>query len=296
MLSDRSYMRTDYHRQATSSLVWLIAGTIAAFVLQLILESQVAGWGDGVLDRLRLTIRSLQNLQLWTLFTHALLHQTDQPIHILATVLGLIFVGRELEPIVGSKRFVALYLVTIASGALCWSVVHWSRGGVHVGASAGVFGLLVVICCLYPKDKISFLFLLLIPVTLRPIHIVYGLLAVDLSWLVFCEIPGAATPFDYTASAHLGGMLAGWIYFRYIHAINGLDRASRLELPGWLRRSRNRPAPMPGFDPGPAGGSAADFRARVDAILDKINSQGFGALTDEEKRILDAAKDLLSRH
>ncbi|MDB6114003.1 MAG: hypothetical protein JWQ62_948, partial [Lacunisphaera sp.] len=27
----------------------------------------------------------------------------------------------------------------------------------------------------------------------------------------------------------------------------------------------------------------------------KINSQGFGALTTEEKRILDEAKDLLSR-
>jgi len=29
--------------------------------------------------------------------------------------------------------------------------------------------------------------------------------------------------------------------------------------------------------------------------LDKINSRGFGALTDDEKRILDEAKDMLSR-
>jgi hypothetical protein len=39
----------------------------------------------------------------------------------------------------------------------------------------------------------------------------------------------------------------------------------------------------------------ADLRAEVDRILDKINSQGFGALTEEEKRRLDEAKDLLSR-
>ena len=42
-------------------------------------------------------------------------------------------------------------------------------------------------------------------------------------------------------------------------------------------------------------GSPGDLRAEVDRILDKINSQGFGALTAEEKRMLDEAKDLLSR-
>jgi hypothetical protein len=38
------------------------------------------------------------------------------------------------------------------------------------------------------------------------------------------------------------------------------------------------------------------LRAEVDRILDKINSEGFGALTAEEKRLLDEARDLLSRH
>ena len=39
----------------------------------------------------------------------------------------------------------------------------------------------------------------------------------------------------------------------------------------------------------------AFFKRQEDRILDKINSQGFGALTPEEKRILDEAKDMLSR-
>jgi hypothetical protein len=38
------------------------------------------------------------------------------------------------------------------------------------------------------------------------------------------------------------------------------------------------------------------LRAEVDRILDKINSKGFGALTSEEKKTLDEARDLLSRH
>jgi hypothetical protein len=37
------------------------------------------------------------------------------------------------------------------------------------------------------------------------------------------------------------------------------------------------------------------IRAEVDRILDKINSEGFNALTADEKRVLDDAKDLLSR-
>ena len=296
MLSDRSYMRSDYPRRSTSALVWLIAGTVAAFVIQMVLGSPWLGWGEGVLNQLSLNIRNLQAGHLWTLATHALLHQTDQPFHILATVLGLIFIGRELEPILGSKRFAALYAAAVVAGALTWSAVHWlNGGGSHIGPSAGILGLFVVLACLYPRQEISFLVMFLVPVTLRPIYFVAGILALDLFWLILYEIPGAMAPFDFSASAHLGGMLAGWIYFRYFHAKNGWDRASSLELPDWLRRLKtSRPAAR-SFPTSPDR-SAADFRVQVDLILDKINSQGFGALTEEEKRTLDEAKDLLSRH
>ena len=36
-------------------------------------------------------------------------------------------------------------------------------------------------------------------------------------------------------------------------------------------------------------------RVEVDRILDKINSEGFASLTQEEKHLLDNAKDMLSR-
>jgi hypothetical protein len=39
----------------------------------------------------------------------------------------------------------------------------------------------------------------------------------------------------------------------------------------------------------------AALRQEVDRILDKITQEGFGALTDEERSILDQAKDLLSK-
>lgn len=292
MLADRSYMHDDYQRRNTSALIWLVAVTVAAFVMQLVLGSPWFRFGASLLDELPLSVRGLAAGHLWTLLTYALLHSTSQPFDILFTVLGLIFIGRELEPILGGRRFVGLYLFSIVTGALLWTAVHWIHGGLHIGAGAGILGLFVVLACLYPNQEIGFL---LIPVTIRFQYLVYGLLVIDAFGLVFYELPGAVAPFDYSASAHLGGMLAGWIYFKYFHANHGWDRAAGFGLPGWLRRLR-RSHPKPSAPKLMRGRPGQNLRAQVDLILDKINSQGFGALTQEEKRTLDEAKDLLSRH
>jgi uncharacterized protein YcgL (UPF0745 family) len=66
-----------------------------------------------------------------------------------------------------------------------------------------------------------------------------------------------------------------------------------IDLPRWLRRWKKSAAPTPRFHVNLS--NRDDLRAEVDRILDKINSQGFGALTAEEKRLLDEARDLLSR-
>ena len=42
-------------------------------------------------------------------------------------------------------------------------------------------------------------------------------------------------------------------------------------------------------------GDRGHLRAEVDRILDKINSDGFGSLSADEKRVLDEARDLISR-
>lgn len=289
-------MRSDYPPRNTSAVVWLIAALVAAFVVELILVSPWFGSaGAATVNQLTLTIRSLQNGHVWTLLTHSFLHSPANPLPIVFTILGLIFIGRELEPLLGTRRFLFTYLSALVLGALCWTAVHWSHGGVYLGASAGVLGLFVVLVCLYPNQEINFLVLFLFPVTLRPKYLVYGLLVLNTLGLILYEIPGASAPFDYAPSVHLGGMLAGWIYFRYFHANNGWDRAPTLELPAWLRRgeknklhpaiARNHQSIRP----------SANLRAEVDLILDKINSQGFGSLTEDEKRILDEAKDMLSR-
>lgn len=294
MLTDRSYIRGDYPQRHTSAVVWLVAALIAAFVIELLLLSPWFGTaGEALISQLRLTVRSVQSGHVWTLLTHSLLHSLN-PIQISFTILGLIFIGREVEPLLGRQRFLAVYTGSILLGALAWTAVHWVHGGVHVGATAGIMGLFVVLTCLYPDQEVDFLILFLIPVSVRPKYLAWGLVALNALGLAIFEIPGTLAPFDYAPSVHLAGMLAGWVYFRYFHANNGWDRAPTVDLPGWMRRDA-KPAGALSVSGRKLEKSATDLRAEVDVILDKINSQGFGALTEEEKRLLDEAKDLLSR-
>ena len=292
MSSDRDYMRHDYPRRTTTALVWLVATIVAAFVLQLVLLSPLFGSGEALINQLALTVPGLQDWHLWTLLTHSLLHSTGNPFHIVFIILTLIFVGRELEPMMGARRFLGVFTGAILLGSLGWTAVHWMHGGVHIGAGAGVFALLVVLAGIHPHMEISLLFF---PVSIRIRQIVLIILGVDILGLIFYELIGGWAPLGLTPSAHLGGMLAGWLYVRFFHASQGWDRATGFSLPNWLRfGSGKSKSPTTSFRG--QHRPSARLRADVDRILDKINSKGFGSLSEEEKRTLDDAKDLLSKH
>jgi hypothetical protein len=92
-------------------------------------------------------------------------------------------------------------------------------------------------------------------------------------------------------SAHLGGLLTGWLYFKV------RDRAPRLPQ---ARARRLEPAVMAqsvARDAGPgqsrparstAGNRSDDPQtAEVDRVLDKISAKGIESLTQEERRFLD---------
>ena len=285
-------MRHDYPRRSTSALIWLVATIVAAFVLQLVILSPWFGSGAVLINQLVLTIPGLQHGHLWTLLTHSLLHSTSDPFHIIFIILGLVFVGRELEPVLGARRFLAVYTGAIVVGSLGWTLFHWWHGGgQHFGAGAGVLGLLVVLAGIHPHLEMTLFFF---PVSIRIRQVVFILIGVDILVLFFYELIGAGAPLGLTPSAHLGGMLAGWLYIRFFHASQGWDRAAGFSLPRWLRfGSGQRPSPTPVLG---QRRPSASLRADVDRILDKINSQGFGSLSHEEKRTLDDAKDLLSKH
>lgn len=305
-------MRGDYQREKTSGLTWLLSAIIAGFVLQVVLGSSWFGGASNRLDNLfALTIPAVQDGWLWTLATHSFLHSPGFIFHVVANCLALYFLGRELIPMLGSRRFFGLYAAATVIGGLAWLAVHWRFGvGEHTGASPAVYALFMVFACFFPNRPMSFLLFFVFPVSLKPKHVAAVVGAIEFFLLFVHEIPGLQLPFGIalSSSAHIGGMIAGLVYYRFVHEaawFNPQDRAE-VEAPAWMRRVRRTPpSGVTGaatatqsaieVDAAPPAPSRADLRAEVDRILDKINSQGFGALTPAEKRALDNARDLLSR-
>ncbi|MEO7599474.1 MAG: rhomboid family intramembrane serine protease [Opitutus sp.] len=295
MLSDRSYMQSDYPRNTTSAVTWLISAIVAVFVLQFVFLRWFS-LGDSLENALALTVSNLKAGRVWTVVTYSLLHSTGNLLHIVGNLLGLYFIGRVLEPLIGSRRFLWLFGAAVVSGAGLWLATHWQvSGGVAMGASAGVAGLFVVYACCYPNQPVTFLLFFILPVTLKPKYVAIAFLVMELIGFAFYEVMHTASPFGagIAHSAHLGGILAGWIYFRYVHETNWrLRSADDVELPRWMKKKPKAVVPVvTTLDLT----KREDLRAEVDRILDKINSSGFGSLTSDEKRLLDDAKDLLSR-
>lgn len=295
-------MREEYQRERTSALTWLVSALIAGFVLQLVMGSSLFRSGGRFEEFFALTPAGLRNGWGWTLLTHSLLHSTEFIVHAIFNVLALYFLGRELLPMLGSRRFLGLFAAATVVGGLAWSAMHFrDASGSLIGATAAVEALFIVFACFFPRQEINFLLFFVFPVTLKPRHIAFTLVAIALVGFFCYELPGNALPFDVAiaSSAHLGGMLTGYFYYRFVHDgrwFTAQDSAE-VELPRWLKRAK-KPAPAPAkIQPLSAAPPATPeaIRAEVDRILDKINSEGLGALTPAEKRILDNAKALLSR-
>ncbi len=293
-------MRDSYARQTTSVLTWLICLTVAGFILQNVFWRWFGARAGAGFDRVfELSIPAIQSGQIWTLLTYSLLHSTGNFLHIIGNVLGMFFLGRELLPLLGSRRFLSLWGFAVLGGGLLWVATNWSHGGSVIGASAGVAALLVFFACLQPNQPMTFLLFFILPVTLKPKWIAVGLLAIDLFGFVFYEVLGSPSPMGFAHSAHLGGMAAGWLFFRFVHQRDwqnpdSVEAASGIELPKWFRRAQKTPeVATPAFKVNLT--NREDLKAEVDRILDKINSEGFGALTGDEKRLLDDARDALSR-
>ncbi len=288
MIYDRPYMKSDFGRRDASVLVWIIGISIAAFVAQNVF---LVWFKSPVMtEYLALSKPNMADGFIWTLVTYGFLHANL--FHILFNLLFAFFLGRVLLPMLGPSRFVGLYLGSILIGGLTWLSVSFTHSnGVLLGASAGVYGLLTVYACFFPNRPITFLLFFIVPVTVKPKVLVLIFLGIAAFGLLFLEIPGHG---GVAHSAHLGGMLAGWLYFRYVHNRVGERAPTRpnIEVPQWFRRRKSAPKAT-SYTVNVA--QAGDVRQEVDRILDKINRSGFGSLTDREKKILDEARDTLNR-
>jgi membrane associated rhomboid family serine protease len=192
----------------------LIANGIA-FVLQLLLRyagsdamSLFELWPIGASSR----SIDAQPFLPWQLVTYGFLHDPANLFHLLFNMLALVMFGAPLEYTWGNKRYATYYFTCVVGAGLCQLVVGWwqlQHGGSvapTVGASGGVFGLLLAYGMLFPKQRVMLL-IPPIPMRARTLVIVYGVIELLLG--VSGAQPGVAH------FAHLGGMLFGWLLIRY---------------------------------------------------------------------------------
>ena len=150
----------------------------------------------------------------WQLVTYAFLH--GSLLHLAFNMFGLYMFGSALEQTLGRARFVIYYFVCVLAAAITQLIVLQLAGTFvpTVGASGGVFGLVLGYAMFFPHHRVVLL-IPPIPMSARTFAIVYAL--IELALGVFGSQQGVAH------FAHLGGMAGGWILLR----IWGL-RAARL--------------------------------------------------------------------
>ena len=142
----------------------------------------------------------------WQLVTYAFLHGGVG--HLFFNMLGLWMFGAELERVWGPKRFMQFYAASVLTAAGAQLVVTAMLGSMYptVGASGGLFGLLLAYGMMFPNRTIMPLFPP-IPMKAKVFVALYGGLELILG------VTG--TQEGVAHFAHLGGMLGGFLMIRY---------------------------------------------------------------------------------
>lgn len=153
---------------------------------------------------------SVPAFQPWQLVSYGFLHGGFA--HLAFNMLALFMFGAPLEHTWGERRFALYYFVCVVGAGLCqlalgsWAVANGSQPYPTIGASGGVFGLLLAYGMLFPRQRVMLL-IPPIPMNARTLVIVYGVVELLLG---FSGLQPGVAHF-----AHLGGMLFGWLMIRY---------------------------------------------------------------------------------
>jgi membrane associated rhomboid family serine protease len=236
----------------------ILLATVAVFVVQSVLDGLAGGAATGLLG---LSVSGLKRGFLWQIFTYLFVHGSVA--HVLLNMLALFFMGPETERAIGTRHFVALYLVSGMLGGLGWLLLSDAPWAVCVGASGAVFGVIAAFAALFPNRPITLLVFYVLPVTMKAWVLAAVLAATELMFLLGSVSGGIAY------AAHLAGGVAGYVYTLVVFRGSGLA--------GLIRFPRRHTD------------AAARHRRELDRVLDKIASEGMNSLTRRERDVLEEA-------
>jgi membrane associated rhomboid family serine protease len=141
----------------------------------------------------------------WQIITYGFLHAS--PAHLLFNMFAVYMFGGPMEMVWGGPRLLTYYFGCVISAALAQIVVDALMASPYptIGASGGVFGVLLAFAMYFPRQRV----VLLIPPIPMP------------AWLFVTLYGGLELYLGVTGTqagvahfAHLGGMLGGWLMIR----------------------------------------------------------------------------------
>ncbi|MEP6997899.1 MAG: rhomboid family intramembrane serine protease [Betaproteobacteria bacterium] len=148
----------------------------------------------------------------WQLLTYAFLHGSLT--HLAFNMFALYMFGSAVERVFGGRRYLSFYLVCVLSAAIAQLIVSGMTGKIYptVGASGGIFGILLAYGMYFPNNRVMLLFPP-IPMPARVFVFVYALVE------LFLGVTG--TQEGVAHFAHLGGMVGGFLMLRYWRGTSG---------------------------------------------------------------------------
>jgi len=225
--------------------VTLAAACLAVFALEIFL---MATGRQQLLGVLALSGEGLARGWWWTLVTHLFVHANL--LHLLVNVVGLWFLGPEVEAMLGRAKFIVLYFVSGIAGGILQTMFS-SPSSELVGASGSVCGLLLSFTTAHPEMPLRALLFFVLPVSMKAKTMGRGLIVFSAVCAMLRILP------QLGHLAHLGGAVAGAVLTKF-----------------WLPAiPRSRPL---------ASMSAEDRAFESDELLRKLSEEGIEAMRDRK--------------
>jgi membrane associated rhomboid family serine protease len=189
----------------------IIIACVIVYFLQVLLRAMAPGLAAALMDYGALIPDSVLHGAIWQLVSYSFLHGGVS--HVLINMLMLWMFGAQEEMDWGPRKFLEYYLFCVVGAALVTIAVAYSPiPGVHpgtptIGASGGVYGILVAFGMLYGDREI---FMFPLPFMMKAKYMV--MIMVGLVVLATFE-PSQGGVANF---AHLGGLLFGFLYIKFM--------------------------------------------------------------------------------
>jgi membrane associated rhomboid family serine protease len=199
----------------TKAVKWLVLANAAVYLFLVLLKAIVPNLGEALTLVLALIPAYVMRGWIFQVVTYSFVHAGVM--HILFNMLGLWMFGAQLESDWGHKRFLEFYFFCVIGAALTTIAISYTGvGGVvpqtpTVGASGGVLGILMAFGMLYGDREIM---LFPIPLTIRAKYFVAGVAFITVVEAISASGAGRGSNVAYIA--HLGGLLFGFLYVKFL--------------------------------------------------------------------------------